>query len=63
MACFNNRITNAICEAINSSIQAAKHKIRGFHTFKGFAAMIYLVAGKLELDVPDPFQSFFALPL
>ncbi|MDR1051716.1 MAG: transposase [Deltaproteobacteria bacterium] len=56
-------MTNAICEAVNSSIQAAKREARGFHTFKGFAAMIYLVAGKLELDVPDPFQSFYALPL
>ena len=36
-------------------IQAAKRKARGYNTFEGFAAMIYLVAGKLELPVPDPF--------
>lgn len=52
---FHHRLTNAICEGINSMIQAAKRKARGFNTFEGFAAMIYLVAGKLELAVPVPF--------
>jgi transposase len=55
LAYFKNRITNAICEGINSMIQAAKRKARGFHTFEGYSAMIYLVAGKLELAVPKPF--------
>ena len=32
---FKNRLTNAICEGINSTIQAAKRKARGFHTFEG----------------------------
>jgi len=52
---FKNRITNAICEGINSMIQAAKRKARGFHTFEGYSCMIYLVAGKLQLAVPHPF--------
>lgn len=55
IAYFQERITNAICEGINSMIQAAKRKARGFHTFESFAAMIYLIAGKLELAVPRPF--------
>jgi transposase len=55
LAYFENRITNAICEGINSMIQAAKRKARGFHTFDGYASMIYLIAGKLELAVPKPF--------
>jgi transposase len=55
LAYFKNRITNAICEGINSMIQAAKRKARGFHTFVGYSSMIYLVAGKLELAVPNPF--------
>jgi transposase len=55
LAYFKNRITNAICEGINSVIQAAKRKARGFHTFEGYSSMIYLVAGKLELAVPKPF--------
>jgi len=55
LAYFNDRLTNAICEGIASIIQATKRKARGFHTFRGFSSMIYLVAGKLELDVPLPF--------
>jgi len=51
---FKNRLTNAICEGINSMIQAAKRKARGFHTFEGYSSMIYLVAGKLDLAVPNP---------
>ena len=49
---FHTRLTNAICEEINAMIQAAKRKARGFHTFEGYAAMIYLVAGKLKLATP-----------
>lgn len=52
---FHSRLTNAICEGINSLIQAAKRKARGFQTFEGFSSMIFLVAGKLELAVPKPF--------
>lgn len=49
---FHTRLTNAICEGINAMIQAAKRKARGFHTFEGYAAMIYWVAGKLDLATP-----------
>ena len=49
---FHTRLTNAICEGINAMIQAAKRKARGFHTFEGYAAMIYLAAGKLKLATP-----------
>lgn len=52
---FDNRLTNAICEGINSMIQSAKRAARGFHTFKGFAAKIFLVTGKLKLTVAYPF--------
>ncbi len=38
-----------------SMIQAAKRKARGFNAYEGFAAMIYLIAGKLKLAVPRPF--------
>ena len=51
---FTSRLTNAICEGINSMIQAAKRKARGYHTFEGYASMIYLIAGKLKLAVPSP---------
>jgi transposase len=36
-------------------IQSAKRAARGFHTFKGFASKIFLVAGKLNLAVSCPF--------
>lgn len=52
---FDDRLTNAICEGINSMIQSAKRAARGFHTFKGFASKIFLVAGKLKLSVVYPF--------
>lgn len=55
IAYFHQRITNAVCEGINSMIQAAKRKARGFNTYEGYASMIYLIAGKLELAVPKPF--------
>ena len=52
---FTERLTNAVSEGINSMVQAAKRKARGYRTFDGFASMIYLVAGKLKLSVPAPF--------
>lgn len=55
LAYFQNRVTNAICEGINSMIQAAKRKARGYQTFDGYACMIYLIAGKLNLATPKPF--------
>jgi transposase len=56
LAYFKDHLTNAISEGINSIIQVAKRKARGFRTIEGFKAMIYLVAGKLDLDVPHPFN-------
>jgi transposase len=53
---FKSKLTNAICEGINSLIQAAKRKARGYHTFEGYSAMIYLVAGKLQLACPNPLR-------
>ena len=53
---FRTRLTNAICEGINSMIQAAKRKARGYHTIEGFSCMIYLVAAKLYLACPNPLR-------
>jgi Transposase and inactivated derivatives len=55
LAYFAARITNAIAEGINSMIQAAKRKARGYRTFRGFACMIHLIAGKLSLSCGSPF--------
>jgi transposase len=53
---FKSKLTNAICEGINSMIQAAKRKARGFHTYEGFSSMIYLIAAKLQLACPNPLR-------
>ena len=36
---FHERLTNAVCEGINSMIQAAKRKASGYNTFEGFAGV------------------------
>lgn len=53
---FRTKLTNAICEGINSMIQAAKRKARGYHTIEGFSCMIYLIAAKLHLACPNPLR-------
>ena len=53
---FYYRMTNALAEGINSMIQSAKRRARGFRTFEGYACMIYLVVGKLNLSCPTPFS-------
>ena len=49
---FFYRLTNAIAEGINSMIQSAKRRARGFRTIEGYVAAIFLVAGKLNLSCP-----------
>jgi Transposase and inactivated derivatives len=56
MNIFHSKMTNAISEGINSMIQAAKRKARGYHTFEGFSSMIYLIAAKLQLAFPNPLR-------
>ncbi len=52
---FSHHLTNALCEGINSIVQTAKRRARGFHTFDGFACAIYLAVGKLHVPAPAPF--------
>ncbi len=52
---FYARVTNAIAEGINSLIQSAKRRARGFRTLESYKCMIYLVVGKLKLDCPTLF--------
>ncbi|MGH9194669.1 MAG: transposase, partial [Acidimicrobiia bacterium] len=44
------RINNGILEAINSLIQAAKRRARGYRTKKNLITMAYLIAGKLDFQ-------------
>jgi transposase len=48
---FTSGITNAILEGINSLIQAAKARARGFRNVDYLISMVYLIAGKLPM--PD----------
>lgn len=49
---FHSRIANGIIEGINSLVQAAKAKARGYRTLRNLKAITYLIAGKLELRLP-----------
>jgi transposase len=46
---FDSQISNGILEGINSLLQAAKAKARGYRTNRNLIAMAYIVAGKLDL--------------
>ncbi len=52
---FYARVTNAVAEGINSLIQSAKRRARGFRTLESYKCMIYPVVGKLKLDCPPLF--------
>ncbi len=47
---FQTRVTNGLLEGINSLIQAAKAKARGYRTLNNLMVMVYLVAGKLDFE-------------
>jgi transposase len=49
---FHSKIANGIMEAINSLVQAAKAKARGYRSTRNLKAIIYLIAGKLDLALP-----------
>ena len=45
---FESGMTNGILEGINSLIQAAKAKARGYRSNRNFITIVYLIAGKLN---------------
>jgi len=47
---FTSGINNGILEGINSLVQAAKAKARGYRSDRNLATIIYLIAGKLDLS-------------
>lgn len=50
---FASRISNGALEAINSLIQSAKAKARGFRNSSYLITMVYLIAGKLDFKLPN----------
>ena len=49
---FDSKIANGLIEGINSLVQAAKAKARGYRSTRNLKAMVYLLAGKLNLKLP-----------
>jgi transposase len=49
---FNSKIANGLIEGINSLVQAAKAKARGYRSTRNLKAITYLIAGKLDLRLP-----------
>ncbi len=47
---FDSRIANGLIEGINSLVQAAK--ARGYRSIRNLKAIVYLLAGKLDLALP-----------
>ena len=44
----HNQVSNGLLEGLNSLIQAAKRRARGYRSSRNYKTMIYLVAGKLN---------------
>lgn len=49
---IKSQLTNGILEGINTKIQLAKRRARGYRNTANFITMIYLIAGKLNLNHP-----------
>jgi len=45
---YDSKISNGILEGLNSLVQAAKAKARGYRTFKNLRTIIYMLTGKLD---------------
>lgn len=52
LAWFNSHIANGLIEGINSLVQAAKAKARGYRKVEALKVMTYLVARKLDFRLP-----------
>ena len=49
---FSSKLTNGIPEGMNSLIQAAKSRARGYRTNTNLIAMIYLLGARLNFSLP-----------
>lgn len=50
---IKSKINNGILEGLNSKIQLAKKRARGYRNIDNFINMIYFIAGKLKFDYPQ----------
>jgi len=51
-AYFDKRVTNGVLEGINSKIQLAKRRARGYRNINNYINMIYFLTAKLKFDYP-----------
>jgi transposase len=51
MRYFTSRLTNAAMEGINSLVQAARARARGYRSTRDLTTMVYLLAGRLDLGL------------
>ena len=49
---FESRISNGLLQGLNSLVQSAKRRARGYRSTRNYIAMIYLTVGKLNLGLP-----------
>jgi transposase len=49
---FKSKINNGILEGLNSLIQSAKSRARGYRSIRNMVTIVYLLGGKLELGLP-----------
>ncbi len=47
-----SKISNGILEGINSKVQLAKRRARGYRNIDNFISMILFIAGKLDFSIP-----------
>jgi transposase len=50
-----SQINNGILEGLNSIVQAAKAKARGYKTFRSFRIVVFLLTGDLDFKVINPY--------
>jgi transposase len=49
---FESHLSTGLLEGINSLLQAAKARARGYRSDRNFIAMAYMIAGKLDFRLP-----------
>jgi transposase len=49
---FRRRLTSGVIEGLNSMVQAARARARGYRNPETYKTIIYLIAGRLKYDLP-----------
>lgn len=49
---FESKISNGILEGLNSKIQLAKKRARGYRNTTNFINIVYFICGKIKFEQP-----------